>query len=215
LFYISSNDNSELWISSNDDPANKYKIAYVTGATYIRQWDKYASQQSVSIWLNQSQRYYIEALHKQGIGTDNVAVGWRLPNGTYERPIPGGRLSPFVPSSSSMATARSADGDTFGSDNISETDISLWPNPARQGLVKMTFSGYAVADENTEVDVQVDEVNVEIVSMMGRVMYAGPVPCEGNCEIIQLDITDKFNPGVYIVNGIINGKRFSKRLLVH
>jgi hypothetical protein len=33
------------------------------------------------------------ALHKEGGGGDNVAVGWRLPDGTEQRPIVGGVLS--------------------------------------------------------------------------------------------------------------------------
>ena len=39
-------------------------------------------------------RYYFEALHREGGGGDNLAVGWQLPDATMERPIPGNRLSP-------------------------------------------------------------------------------------------------------------------------
>lgn len=96
IFWIASDDNSELWLSTNDQPANKVKIANVPSWTYSREWTKYASQQSVSINLTAGKKYYIEALHKQGTQGDNVAVGWQFPNGSQERPIPGNRLSPFV-----------------------------------------------------------------------------------------------------------------------
>src|SRR5438874_2141012 len=42
------------------------------------------------------QHYFIEAVHKQGQGGDHLAVGWQLPNGVFERPIPGARLSPWT-----------------------------------------------------------------------------------------------------------------------
>lgn len=94
-FWIASNDHSELWLSTNDDPQNRIRIAYVSGATSPRQWDKYSSQASDVISLNAGQRYYIEALQKEGVGSDNIAVGWQLPDGAFERPIPGARLMPF------------------------------------------------------------------------------------------------------------------------
>src|SRR5207248_997544 len=42
-FWIASDDNSELWLSSNEQPANKVRIAYVPGWTASRQWTKYPS----------------------------------------------------------------------------------------------------------------------------------------------------------------------------
>ena len=95
IFWIASDDNSELWLSTNDNPANKQKIASVSGYTSSSQWTKYPSQQSIPISLTAGVKYYIEALHKEGGQGDNCAVGWQLPNGTFERPIPGSRLSPF------------------------------------------------------------------------------------------------------------------------
>jgi len=95
VFWIASDNNSELWLSTNDDPANRVRIASVTGNTNSRQWDKYPSQQSVPILLLAGHRYYVEVLHKEATGGDNLAVGWQLPNTILERPIPGTRLSPF------------------------------------------------------------------------------------------------------------------------
>ncbi|MCE9538929.1 MAG: hypothetical protein K8R85_06895 [Bacteroidetes bacterium] len=96
IFWIASDDNSELWLSTNDNPDNKQKIASVSGYTSSNQWTKYTSQQSIPINLTTGLKYYIEALHKEGGQGDNCAVGWQLPTGIFERPIPGSRLSPFV-----------------------------------------------------------------------------------------------------------------------
>ncbi|MCA9141808.1 MAG: hypothetical protein H6821_15925 [Planctomycetaceae bacterium] len=37
--------------------------------------------------------YYVEAFHKESTGRDYLSVGWTLPDGTQENPIPGERLS--------------------------------------------------------------------------------------------------------------------------
>jgi glucose/arabinose dehydrogenase len=94
-FWIASDNSSELWLSTNDQPANKTKIAFVDGFTGSRNWTKYSSQKSAPIALTAGKKYYIEALHREGDQTDNLSVGWQLPNGTMERPIPGSRLSPY------------------------------------------------------------------------------------------------------------------------
>jgi glucose/arabinose dehydrogenase/PKD repeat protein len=105
-FYIASDDNSELWLSTDESPANKKKIAYVSGYTSPRQWNKMASQKSVSIALQAGKKYYIEVLHKEGVVGDHLAVGWDLPNLTQERPIPGSRLSPYSNSTASPSFYR-------------------------------------------------------------------------------------------------------------
>src|SRR6185295_978348 len=56
-----------------------------------REWTKEAK--SAPIPLVAGKRYYIELLHKQGGGPEHAAVGWTLPGGAQERPIPGSRLS--------------------------------------------------------------------------------------------------------------------------
>ena len=95
IFWIASDNSSELWLSSDETPSNKQKIASVSGYTSSRQWTKYSTQKSVSKNLLAGRKYYIEALHKEGDQGDNCAVGWQLPSGIQERPIPGNRLSPF------------------------------------------------------------------------------------------------------------------------
>jgi hypothetical protein len=125
-FWIASNDHSELWLSTDDDPANKRRIALVNGATAERQWDKFASQRSEGVLLTRGKSYYIEALHKQGIGSDHVAVGWQLPDGTLERPIPGARLSP-----SDINGAPAADNHGTEPPTSAGATVNVFPNPVR------------------------------------------------------------------------------------
>lgn len=94
-FWISGDDDTELYISTSEDPANKKKIASVTGWTNPREWNKYKSQKSGKVKLQAGKRYYIEALHKEQTQGDHVAVGWQLPSGKQELPIAGNRLSSY------------------------------------------------------------------------------------------------------------------------
>ncbi|TVQ90682.1 MAG: T9SS C-terminal target domain-containing protein [Bacteroidetes bacterium] len=87
IFWIASDDNSRLYLSSDDSPDNVQLIAHVPGWTNPRQWDKYSQQQSGQVFLQQGQQYYLSALMKEGIGGDNLAVRWRLPDNTIEEPL--------------------------------------------------------------------------------------------------------------------------------
>jgi hypothetical protein len=93
-FWISSDDNSALYLSTDEDPAHKTQIAYVTTWTASREWTKEANQKSAAITLSAGKRYYIEALQAEGGGGDNLAVRWQLPSGAIEEPIPGSRMIP-------------------------------------------------------------------------------------------------------------------------
>ncbi|MCI4671618.1 MAG: T9SS type A sorting domain-containing protein [Bacteroidia bacterium] len=94
-FWIASDDQGELFISIDDDPANKVSIANVPGWTSSRQWAKYPDDQQGSVSLVAGQRYYFEARFKEGGGGDNLAVRWQLPDGTFEEPIGAGRIASF------------------------------------------------------------------------------------------------------------------------
>jgi uncharacterized protein (DUF1800 family) len=99
-FYISGDDDCELWLSTNDSAASKVKIASLPSYSNPQQWTKFASQKSVPISLVAGQRYYIEALMKEGYGGDHVEVGWADSPTATPVIIPGSHLTPFeVPSS--------------------------------------------------------------------------------------------------------------------
>jgi hypothetical protein len=97
-FWMASDYNSELWLSTNNNPANKVKLGWVLDWTDSCQWNNYSTQKSPAITLTQGQQYYVEALQKEGGGGDNLAVGWAKPGESTFAPsevIPGSVLSPF------------------------------------------------------------------------------------------------------------------------
>lgn len=95
-FHISSDDNSRLFLSSDETLENSVLIAEVPGWTSSREWDKYPEQSSQGIYLEEGQRYYLSALMKEGEGGDHLAVKWDLPNGTTESIIKAEHC--FIPS---------------------------------------------------------------------------------------------------------------------
>ncbi len=96
-FAIAADDTAELYLSNSADPAGKRLVASVPAFTNPREWAKYPQQRSSPIFLVAGQTYYVEALHKQGLQGNHLAVGWTLPNGTFEGPIAGANLAPVLP----------------------------------------------------------------------------------------------------------------------
>ncbi|RYD30668.1 MAG: hypothetical protein EOP87_16235, partial [Verrucomicrobiaceae bacterium] len=79
-FWIAGDDECELSLSSDANPANKKRIASQTGSVNSQQWDAQTNQKSVAIALEAGQYYYIEALQKDGVGGDHLAVAWQGPS---------------------------------------------------------------------------------------------------------------------------------------
>lgn len=143
-FWIASDDNSELWLSTSANPADKTLIASVNGYTNSREWTKYPSQQSSSRTLTAGQKYYIEVLHKEGTGGDNCAVGWQGPgiSGETERPIPTSRLLPWTGGTQnySLTISNNGNGSTIPSGTLTVEDntvVSISATPV---------SGYAFSN---------------------------------------------------------------------
>ncbi len=94
-FYLATDDNGELWLSTDDNPANAQLIAYETVWAGPRAWQT-GAEMSAPIPLVGDKKYYISALWKEGNGGDNCAVGWTGPGISAITVIPGDVLMPFV-----------------------------------------------------------------------------------------------------------------------
>jgi xyloglucan-specific exo-beta-1,4-glucanase len=187
-FWVAGDDNTDLYLSTSDNPANTSRIAYVSGWTNSREWNKYSTQQSATINLVAGQKYYIEVLHKEGSGGDNVAVAWQGP-GITQQVIPGSNLSPFIPGSdATIATQVNV---------INEDAISLYPNPASGGRFTILLP------EVTENAV------VRIFDNQGRMLYK-KIANGGNRIIID----SRLKTGIYMVRINSKGSSFTKKLIV-
>ena len=86
-FWIASDDTSLFMLSTNESPANEMQLCSVTSWTPWEVFNDEPNQQSAPIYLQAGQRYYLEALHQQGGGGDDLTVEWALPNGIVELPM--------------------------------------------------------------------------------------------------------------------------------
>jgi hypothetical protein len=94
IFWIAADDAGELYLSTDETPGSRRKICACPGFVDARVWDRFPEQKSQPIALVANQRYYVEAWHKEAGAPGHMSVGWQLPSGTKEMPIPGSRLTP-------------------------------------------------------------------------------------------------------------------------
>ena len=94
-FWIASDDQGSLLLSSDSDPANAIEIASVPYWANPREYGKYPEQRSDAISLVAGEVYFLEAKMKEGGGGDNLSVAWEYP-GQSQQVIPAsyGRINP-------------------------------------------------------------------------------------------------------------------------
>jgi tRNA threonylcarbamoyladenosine modification (KEOPS) complex Pcc1 subunit len=104
-FYLCSDDQGELWLSTDENPANSRLIASEPEYNPARTWNSadrrpvangLRANISPSIRLEAGKYYYVEAVMKEGTGGDNLGVAWTragapMPANGSE-PIPGANL---------------------------------------------------------------------------------------------------------------------------
>ncbi|QDU47891.1 DUF7133 domain-containing protein [Gimesia panareensis] len=93
VFWLAADDHAEIWLSEDQKPSREKRIVKLDRWTRADDWNTYPEQKSKPIHLEAGKRYFIEAIQVEATVDDCLSVGWRLPDGTLERPIPGKRLS--------------------------------------------------------------------------------------------------------------------------
>jgi len=96
-FWVASDNDSELWLSTNDDPENVALIASVDGWTGANEWTKFATQMSEPVTLTAGSKYYVMAIWVEGTGGDHCRVAWQGPSFEKRTIIAGDYLSPYEP----------------------------------------------------------------------------------------------------------------------
>jgi hypothetical protein len=166
------------------------RIAYVSGGTDPREWERSATQQSPRIRLEKGKKYYIEAMHKAVDGNDHLAVGWEMPDGTQEMPINGARLASFIPSEKEYELP-----------TMSEGTMSLFPNPASD-QVNVRFN---VQEEQDAV--------ITIANLTAQQLISVTQPVVVGENVVPLQIGG-LTRGVYVVYVQTREGKVSRRLVV-
>lgn len=79
-FYITGDDNTEFYLSTNESASNKKRRCRISGLTGETEYNKYKSQKSSSITLEAGKYYYCELVHVEGTGADHFGVHWQTPS---------------------------------------------------------------------------------------------------------------------------------------
>ena len=172
-FWVAGDDAAELWLSTDDAPANKVRIATCTRWTAsARDFFRYPDQQSGPVVLQAGRRYYIEALHKQWWGPGYLVVAWRLPSSPADAGpvvIPGAVLSPFDVELAAARSGAEREGErpgliaypnpfggqatiSFTTDRTEAARLDLYDS--RGVRVRALYQGKAVAGQPVEVVVE-------------------------------------------------------------
>ncbi len=169
-FWISSDDGSTLYLSTDDSPANAKAIAYVSSWTSPREWTKEANQQSVPIKLEAGRGYYVSALQKEGGGGDNLAVRWLRPDGVDEGPIPAKYLQPW--------------GTVF-------TPPQITGEPADTSAIEGQLASFTVVTKNFDAATQWKKNGAPIPGAIGPTLSFGPVTVADDQAKFSATLTNK------------------------
>ena len=136
-FFIRSDNSSELWLSSTNDPSSKMLAAQETSCchAFLEPDDANNTGQTTAMptALVAGVHYYIEALYKEGGGGDYVEVAWRKEGDT----TPAANLTPIP--GTLLSTYRSAGAPKFSSPIVSA------------GKITITWTGSGTLQESTDL----------------------------------------------------------------
>ena len=112
-FWVQADDVIEFYLSTDENPANKQRVAFTT--SYTPNYDTQPTQRSAVVNLEKCRSYYFEVYHLEYGGGDEFKVRWQLPKadgtegGAFQDPIPGSVLQPeyinFAPTVTADFTA--------------------------------------------------------------------------------------------------------------
>jgi len=210
VFWLAGDDAAELWLSTDDNPANKVLVASLLSWTNFREWNKFSSQKSIAITLKAGQKYYVEALQKQGGGGDNLSVQWQLPNGTVESPLPGKYLSPYVANQLSTASLKSS----ISSVNVPMAITATEPVTVKPGL--FVFPNPVAQQTNVEFTLtESGQTNVALYNTKGQFisnLFKGAT--EANIKQSFILNAGQLQNGIYMIHLTSGKNSLTKKVIV-
>ena len=208
VFFLAADDNAALYLSTDDNPANKKLIAMETIWSNPREYDisggasvlesKRSDQFAASEWPTPNQitlqagtPYYIEAVAKEGAGGDNLSVSLDA-----FTPIPGARLSPFGVSTSASILSQPQDTAVYagGTANFS-VGLDLPPGTTITS-VEWQKNGVAIPDSDT-TELALTPVEADNGATIRAVVTtsSGALTSE-EATLTVATIAEEFTPGI-------------------
>lgn len=191
-FFLRADEAAEFYLSDDEEPVNAWKRAELTGPVSGADWSGAAP--SPLLRLEAGKRYYVELRHKEGTGSDHLALGWVKPGepeNTTPSVIPGYLLTKFE----DVALGTSNDGtlyftsltpqpgavtNAYGSCilRLSTDRTTAWVTPNYTGLGSAFFAMH-VHDtrlpSTANIVFDLDEPGVEVLADGSHVWHIEPV----------------------------------------
>ncbi|HVY69813.1 MAG TPA: lamin tail domain-containing protein, partial [Verrucomicrobiae bacterium] len=170
-FWLATDDNGALFLSTDDNPVNRKLIATVSSWVPPRVWEQYAEQKSAPVTLQAGKAYYVEALMKEGGGGDNLAVRWLRPDGADEGPIPATYLLPW---------------------GVSFTPPIITQQPTNTTVVEGQTATFSIGVKNLDlISYQWSRNGAVIPGATGSIYSFGPVTLADNGATFSAILTNK------------------------
>ncbi len=160
-FWLNTDDQGELWLSTDDDSGNVRLIAKESSYTALNTWGA-GEERSQPIPLVGGQKYYIMALWKEGTGGDHCQAAWQGPGIATRTIIPGGNLSPYEPLNAYGAIPAN------GATGVSQTPILQW----KPGLEAASSEVYFGTDPNAVKNATKSSPEFKGVRALGAESYS-------------------------------------------
>jgi hypothetical protein len=181
VFWVQGQNAAQLFLSPDESPANKVSIGYNLSSALFRAWYAFPTQQSTNIYLEAGKRYYLEAWHKTGNGDDSFAVGWKLPDGTYEQPMPASRFRPY------------------GSNAVSKPFILSQPSSLT--VVEQQPATFRVGISNLDaVTYQWQRNNTNLIGQKGASLSISPATLSDHAATFRCVISNSFGA---VTSGVV------------
>ena len=87
-FFIAADDAGTLWVSEDATRARRQVAAFTEQWTDPTQWNRYPTQKSRPIRLEQGKKYALEMAWTNRSGLGHAAVGWQPPGAAAPAPLP-------------------------------------------------------------------------------------------------------------------------------
>lgn len=176
-FYIASDDNGQLKLSTDSLPQNlrPVPIALVPEWSDPRQFGKYPQQTSVPVYLEAGKKYYVEAMFKEGSGGDNLCVAWKMPGGLTETPIPSSSLAFYTKNTTGI------ESDLAKSLNL----VTVYPSPSSNFI-------------NIRTSLNSPQIEFIISDIVGRVVKTGRLNENENINF-RINVSE-LNSGIYVLS---------------
>jgi len=92
-FFIAADDRGWLYLSTDERPEHKRRIAGLSEYSRFKQFERHEGQISLPVRLEAGKRYYIEVTHEEDRWNDHVEVAWKGPGLEEPTIIAGAFLS--------------------------------------------------------------------------------------------------------------------------